>query len=70
MSVTGTKYYLFALSLVAVLLYQLISGTAMGFRRFNKVTREHSPPIYWLSLACQFVILLLFLFTGGNWHVR
>jgi hypothetical protein len=68
--VTGIKYYLFALFLVAVIAWQLISGTAMGFRRFDKAAQEDSARLYWLSLACQFLILLLFLFTGGKWHVR
>jgi len=68
--VTGIKFYLFALFLAVVLVWQLISGTAMSFRRFGRVRREDNPLVYWLSLAAQFVIFLLFLFTGGKWHVR
>ncbi len=68
--VTGLKYYTFALFLAAVLSWQLISGTAMSFRRLRRVRREDNPLVYWLSLAAQFVIFLLFLFTGGKWHVR
>jgi hypothetical protein len=68
--VTGIKFVLFALFMAAVLIWQLISGTAMSFRRFRRVTREGSPLVYWLSVAAQFVILLLFLFTGGKWYVR
>jgi len=68
--VIGIKHYSFALFLAAVLAWQLISGTAMSFRRFRRVRRGDNPLVYWLSLTAQFVIFLLFLFTGGKWHVR
>ena len=70
--VIGIKFYLFALFMAAVIVWQLISDTAMSFRRYRRqrVRREDNPLVYWLSLAAQFVILLLFLFTGGMWHVR
>jgi hypothetical protein len=68
--VTGITYYLFALFLVAALGWQLVTGRAMGIWRFSNVRREDSPLIYWLSLSGQFVILLLFLFTGRAWHIR
>ena len=66
----GIKFYLFALFMAAVIAWQVISGTAMSFRRFRRVRWEDNPLVYWLSLAAQFVILLLFLFTGGRWRVR
>jgi hypothetical protein len=69
--VTGIKYYLFGLFMAAVVVWQLISGTAMGFRRSpEKVARDDDPLVYWLSVAAQFVIFLLFLFTGAKWHIR
>ena len=70
--VTGIKFYLFALFMAAVIVWQLISDTAMSFRRYRRqrVRREDNPLVYWLSLAAQFVIFLLFLFTGAKWHVR
>jgi len=36
------------------------------FQALSKVRREDNPLVYWLSLAAQFVIFLLFLFTGGK----
>jgi hypothetical protein len=68
--VTATTYYLFPLFLLAALGWQLVTGRAMGLWRFSNVRREDRPLIYWLSLAGQFVILLLFLFTGRRWHIR
>jgi hypothetical protein len=68
--VTGIKYYLFGLFMAAVVVWQLISGAAMSFRRYRRVARDDNPLVYWLSVAAQFVIFLLFLFTGAKWHIR
>jgi hypothetical protein len=66
---TGIKYYLLALLLAGTLVWELISGRAPT-RMSWRLTRQGSPVAYWFLLAVQFVILLVFLFTGKSWHVR
>ena len=66
---TGINYYLFALFLAGVLVWELISGRAMG-RVTGRISREDNPGVYWFVMAVQVAILLLFLLTGKSWHVR
>ena len=65
-----TNYYLLAMFLAGVLLWQLISGKALGAWWHPVITRRGNPPTYWLVLAVQFAILAGFLLTGKAWHIR
>ena len=65
-----TTYYLLALFLCGVLLWQILSGTAIGAWWYPRITRHDNPKTYWVMLAVQCAILLAYLFTGRSWHVR
>jgi len=69
-SMSNTTYYLFALFLAGVLVWQLISGTALGTWWRPRITRQDNPGTYWFVLAAQSVILIAFLITGRAWHLR
>jgi hypothetical protein len=56
--------------LACVLVWQLRSGVALGAWWSPRITRADRPQQYWLILAAQGAILLLFLLTGRSWHVR
>ena len=64
------SYSLVALFLAAVLVWQLVSGTALGSRWFPRATRRENPRAYWVVVAIQGAILLAFLMTGKTWNVR
>ena len=66
---TGIKYYLFALFLAGVLVWEFISGSATR-RVTGRISREDNPGAYWFVMAVQLAFLLLFLLTGKSWHVR
>jgi len=65
---TVIENYLIALLLAGILVWELISGSALVMGR--GVSREARPGMYWFVLGVQFAILLLFLLTGQSWHVR
>jgi hypothetical protein len=65
-----TEYYLLALFLAGVMLWQLISGKALGAWWHPVITRQGNPRTYWLVLAAQCAILIAFLLTGKAWHIR
>jgi hypothetical protein len=67
---SGTKYLLVALFMVGVLLWQLVSGTALGTWWRPGINREEDPATYWFVVAIQGAILIAFLFTGRKWHLR
>jgi hypothetical protein len=67
---SGITYYLVALLLVGVLVWQFISGRALGTWWYPKITRQDNPKTYWFVVAAQGAILLAFLLTGKTWHVR
>jgi hypothetical protein len=64
------SYSLVALFLAAVLVWQLVSGTALGSWWFPRATRRENPRAYWVVVAIQGAILLAFLMTGKTWNVR
>ena len=64
------SYSLVALFLAAVLVWQLVSGTALGSSWFRRATRRYNPGAYWVVAAIQGAILLAFLMTGKTWNVR
>jgi len=68
--VSSTTYYLVALFMGGVLVWQIVSGTAMGAWWDPSITRQDRPKTYWFVLAVQCGILLAFLFTGKSWPVR
>jgi hypothetical protein len=67
---SGITYYLFALFMAGVLVWQFISGRALGTWWYPKITRQDNPGAYWFVVAAQGAILLAFLLTGKTWHVR
>jgi len=56
--------------LAAVLVWQLISGKALGTWWFSGITRQGNPAAYWFVLAVQGVIFIAFLTTGKTWNIR
>jgi hypothetical protein len=64
------SYLLVALFLAAVLVWQLVSGTALGSWWSPRATRRDNPRAYWVVVAIQGAILLAFLMTGKTWNVR
>ena len=61
---------LMALLLCALLLWQLVSGVALGPWWHPRIARQDNPGTYWFVLAVQVVILVAIIFTGKSWHVR
>jgi hypothetical protein len=68
--VSSTTYYLVALSMGGVLVWQIVSGEALGAWWQGRIFREDRPKTYWFMLAVQCAILIAFLFTGRSWPVR
>ena len=64
------SYYSMVLLLTSVLVWQLISGKALGTWWFPRITREDNPGAYWLVVAVQGAILIAFLTTGKIWNIR
>ncbi len=68
---SGITYYLVALFMAGVLVWQFISGRAPGaWWNAKIITRQDNPGAYWFAVAAQGAILLAFLLTGKTWHVR
>ena len=67
---SSTSYYLVALLMCGVLLWQIVSGSAMGAWWDPRISRQDRPKTYWFVLAVQCAVLMAFLFTGRSWHVR
>jgi len=68
---TDINYYLIALLLTAIPAWALISGKALGVWWWRTtVSRTDQPTAYWLSVAAQALILVLFLLTARSWHLR
>jgi hypothetical protein len=63
-------YYGMTLFLAAVLLWQLISGQALGSWGLARLARPENPRGYWLVLTVQVAIFIAFVATGRTWHVR
>jgi hypothetical protein len=65
------QYHLFLLFLAAVLLWQLLSGRALGVWWRPNITRKNDPLVYWLVLAVQGAILIAILINGtSTWNFR
>ena len=58
------SYSLVALLLAAVLVWQLVSGTALGSWWFPRATRRDNPGAYWVAVAIQGAILFVTLWLG------
>jgi hypothetical protein len=67
---SNLSYSLVALFLAAILVWQLVSGTALGSWWFPRVTRRDNPGAYWVVVTIQSAILIAFFITGKTWHVR
>jgi hypothetical protein len=67
---SGIDFYLFVLFLAGVLLWQILTGRALGTWRRPSLTRQANPGAYWFVLAIQGAILIVFLLTGKSWHLR
>ena len=65
---TGIAFYVIALFLTGLIVYELISGNANA--RIARVSREDNPGVYWVIVALQLAFILLFLLTGRSWHGR
>ena len=62
--------YLFALALAGLVLWQLVSGKALGRQMRANVSREDNPGMYWLLLLAQSGLLVVILFTGKtSWRL-
>jgi hypothetical protein len=53
-----------------MMLWQLASGRAFGPWWRPTVQRDDAPRAYWLRLVTQAAILLAFLLTAKDWHLR
>ena len=68
---SDATYCVVALLLAAIPAAALVSGKAPGVWWWRtSVSRLHQPAAYWLIVAVQCGILVLFLFTGRSWHLR
>jgi hypothetical protein len=68
---SSNEFHLFVLFLAGVLLWQLISGKALGAWWYPRITREESPKTYWFVLAVQGAILAGILTNGtATWNFR
>ena len=68
---SNINFYLFMLFLAGVLLWQFISGTALGTWWRPRITRQDDPGAYWFVLAVQSAIFIGVLYTGTEtWHFR
>ena len=57
---SNLSYYLIALFLAAVPVWQLVSGTAPGSWWSSRLTRRDDSGAYWFVLAAQETILVAF----------
>jgi hypothetical protein len=53
-----------------LLVWQLVSGQALGSSWFRSPTLQDSPVAYWFVVAMQAAILIAFVVTGKGWHLR
>lgn len=67
---TNTTYYGMALFLAAVLVWQFISGQALGSWWRARLSRREDRAGCWLVLAIQAAIFITLLASGRSWHVR
>jgi hypothetical protein len=56
--------------MAGVLLWQFLSGNALGVWWHPRISRGDNPKTYWFVLALQCAILGAVLLTGKSWHVR
>jgi hypothetical protein len=66
----GAQYYSLLVFLAGVLVWQLVSGTALGAWWRPRITRRDDPWVYWFFVAAQCVIWIIVLTTGRIRHVR
>jgi len=63
--------FVVVLTLAGLLLWELISGKAVGAWWRPIVTRQDNPGTYWFVVAVQSAILIVVLITGTKtWHFR
>ena len=68
---TDSIFYFTALLLAGIPAWALKSGTAFGAWWWRpSVRRADQPTAYWILVAAQSAILVVFLFTGRAWHLR
>jgi uncharacterized membrane protein len=67
---SNLTYSSLTLFLAALLVWQLVSGQALGSAWFRSPTRQDSPVAYWFVVATQAAILIAFVVTGKGWHLR
>jgi hypothetical protein len=61
---TNIQYYSVLLFFAGVVIWQLISGTAMGAWWRPRVDRREDPWAYWFFMAAQGVVWIVILMTG------
>lgn len=67
---SNLSYYLMVLFLATVMVWQLVSGKALGTWWFPRITRRDNPAAYWFVVADQGAILIAFIMTGKTWNFR
>ena len=68
---TDTTYYSVALVLAALPAWALVAGKALGVWWWRPLINRHNEPkAYWLVVALQLGICIMFLLTGNSWHLR
>ena len=55
---------------IALIVWELGSGVALGGLRSPRCERADRPFTYWFVVGIQLVILVAFLCNGRSWHVR
>jgi hypothetical protein len=55
---------------IALIVWELGSGVALGGLRTPRCARADRPFAYWFVLGVQCVILVVFLVDGRSWQVR
>jgi len=67
---SGITVFLFASLWIGILVWELISGRALGTWWRPIITRQDNPATYYFALAAHFAILIALMLTGNSWHVR
>jgi hypothetical protein len=67
---SNLTYYLLTLLMVAVLVWQVLTGKALGTWWSGPISRQDNPGAYWFAVAAQGALLIAFLMTGKSWPVR
>jgi hypothetical protein len=67
---SNLTYFLLTLLFAAILVWQLLTGEALGTWWSGPISRQDKPWAYWFAVAAQGALLIAFLMTGKKWPVR